>query len=206
MTSSLTNNHGNSSMSIDRQILQVDRHQYIYLHFARCTCVPSHSLKSLVSFLTLVNVIHQWPVIQWFLFMLDLDTYIRMIRIVPSGFVAGEDYTLFLTTPSAVAETWLQIYECTTVPLSAFHIFHYLSVAVHDSISSCRNINSDLWVYHGSTFFLPHFPLFINSISDSSTSHYSSSSSYSRNIIYSYIFIRKPWHILHYSAAVVLIP
>ena len=62
--------------------------------------------------------------------MLDLDTYIRMIRILPLGFVAGEDYTLFLMTPSAVAKTWIQIYECTTVPLSAFHIFHYLSATV----------------------------------------------------------------------------
>ena len=62
--------------------------------------------------------------------MLDLDTFIRMTRIVPLGFVAGEDYTLFFMTPSAVAETWLQIYEYTTVPLSAFHIFHYLSAAV----------------------------------------------------------------------------
>ena len=130
MESSLTDNHGNSSMSLDRQILQVARHQHIYSHFARCTWVPWHSSTSLVSCLALVNGIHQWPVIQWFLFMLDLNTFIRMTRIAPSGFVTGEDYTFFLMTPSAVAETWLQIYECTTVPLSAFHIFHYLSVVV----------------------------------------------------------------------------
>jgi len=130
MASSLADNHGNSSMSLDHQILQVARHQHIYSHFARCTWVPWHSLTSLVSCLTLVNGIHQWPVIQWFLFMLDLDTFIRMTRIVPLGFVAGEDYTLFFMTPPVVAETWLQIYEYTTVPLSAFHIFHYLSAAV----------------------------------------------------------------------------
>ena len=130
MASSLADNHGNSSMSLDRQILQVAQHQHIYSHFARCTWVPWNSLTSLVSFLALVNDIPKWSVIQWFLFMLDLDTYVCMIRTVPLGFVAGEDYTFFLMTPSAVAETWLQIYEYTTVPLSAFHIFHYLSAAV----------------------------------------------------------------------------
>jgi hypothetical protein len=29
--------------------------------------------------------------------MLDIDTFIRMIRIVPSGLAAGEDYTFFMT-------------------------------------------------------------------------------------------------------------
>ena len=62
--------------------------------------------------------------------MLDLNTFIHMTRIVPSGFVAGEDYTFFLMTPSTVVETWLHIYECTKVPLSTFHIFHYLSATV----------------------------------------------------------------------------
>ena len=133
MESSLADNHENSSMSLNRQILQVAKHRHIYLHFTRCTWVPWHSLTSLVSFLALVNDIHQWSVIQWFLFMLDLDTFIRMTRIVPSSFVAGEDYTLFLMTPSAVAETWLQIYEYTIVPLSPFHIFHFLSAAIHIS-------------------------------------------------------------------------
>ena len=130
MASSLPDNHRNSSISLDRQILQVARHQHIYSHFARCTWVPWNSLTSLVSCLALVNSIHQWLVIQRFRFMLDLDTFIRMTRIVPSGFVAGEDYTFFLMTPSAVAETWLQIYEYTIVPLPTFHIFHYLSAVV----------------------------------------------------------------------------
>ena len=130
MEISLADNHGNRSMSLDRQILQVARHQHIYFHFARCTWVPLHSLTSLVIFLSLVNDIHQWSVIQWFLFMLDLDTFIRMTRIVPLGFVAGEDYTFFLMTPLVVAKTWLQIYEYTIVPLSSFHIFLYLSAAV----------------------------------------------------------------------------
>ena len=130
MASYLADNHGNSSMSLDHQILQVAQDQHIYSHFVRCTWVHWHSLTSLVSFLALVNGIHQWPVIQWFLFMLNLDTFIHMTRIVPLGFVASEYYTFFFMTPSAVAETWLQIYECTMVPLSSFHIFHYLSVAV----------------------------------------------------------------------------
>ena len=131
MASSLADNHGNSSMSLDCQILQVAQHQHIYSHFARCTWVPWHSLTSLVSCLALVNDIHQWLVIQWFLFMLDLDTFIRMTRIVPLGFVASVDSTLLFMTPPAVAETWIQIYEYTTIPLSTFHIFHYLSAAVH---------------------------------------------------------------------------
>ena len=71
--------------------LQVARHQHIYSHFARCTWVPWHSLTSLVSYLALVNDIHQWLVIQWFLFMLDLEKYIHRIRTVPLGFVVGED-------------------------------------------------------------------------------------------------------------------
>ena len=143
MASSLADNHGNSSMSLDRQILQVARHQHIYSHFTRCTWVPWHSLTSLVSFLALVNGIHQWSVIQWFLFMLDLNTFIRMTRIVPSSFVVGEDYTLFLMTPSAVVETWLHIYECTTVPLSTFHIFPlFISSSSYSSTSHYSGSNS----------------------------------------------------------------
>jgi len=120
MASSLADNHGNTSLSLDRQILQVARHQLIHSHFARCTQVPWHSLTSMVSCLALVNDIHQWSVIQWLLFMLDIDTFIRMTRIVPSGFAAGEDYTLFMTL-SAITAAWLQIHDTTTVPLSLFH-------------------------------------------------------------------------------------
>ena len=81
-------------------------------------------------FLALVNRIHQWLVIQRFLFMLDLDTYIRMIRTVPLGFVAGEDYIFFLMTPSAVTDSWLHIYESTAVSLFALHIFYDLVVQI----------------------------------------------------------------------------
>ena len=163
MESSLTRNHGNSSMSLDRQILQVARHQHIYSHFARCMWVPWHSLTSLVSFLALVNGIHQWPIIQWFLFMLDLDTFICMTRIVPLGFVAGEDYTLFFMTPPVVAETWLQIYEYTTVPLSAFHIFHYLSAAVQ---IPPLHITIVLAVTATATFTVTYSPWFSSNNSD----------------------------------------
>ena len=70
--------------------------------------------------LALVNDIHQWMVIQWILFMLDIDTFIHMTRIVPSGFAAGEDYTLFHDS-SAVTAAWLSPHETTAVPLSLFH-------------------------------------------------------------------------------------
>ena len=102
----------------------------MYSHFARCTWVPWHSLTSLVICLALVNDIHQWSIIQWFLSMLDLDTYIRMIRAAPLGFLAGEYYLLFLMTPSAVIEAWLQIYESTTIPLFTLHIFHDSTVQI----------------------------------------------------------------------------
>ena len=51
--------------------------------------------------------------------MLDTDTFIRMIRFVPSRFVVGEGYILFMT-PSIVAAICFQPYEITTVPLSDF--------------------------------------------------------------------------------------
>ena len=168
MASSLADNHGNSSMSLDRQILQVARHQDIYSHFARCTWVPWHSLTSLVSCLVLVDGIHQWPAIQWFLFMLYLDTFICMTRIVPLGFVVGEDYTLFFMTPSVVAETWLHIYECTIVPLSSFHIFHYLSAAVQ---IPPLHITAVPAVTAAAAFTVTYSPWFSSSSSDSFTTH-----------------------------------
>ena len=41
--------------------------QIIYSHLMDCTLTSWKSLSSLVIFLTLVNGIHQWPVIKWFL-------------------------------------------------------------------------------------------------------------------------------------------
>ena len=95
------------------------RHQLIHSYFARCTHVPWHSLTSMMSCLALDNDIHHWSVIQWIIFMLDIDTFIRMIRIVPLGLVAGEDYTLFHDLISSCSSMF-QLYESTTVPLSYF--------------------------------------------------------------------------------------
>ena len=69
-----------------------DVHRYLGTHWYQ-----------LWDFLALVNDIHQWSVIQWFIFMLDIDTFIRMTRIVPLSFVAGEDYIPFIA-PSAVLQ------------------------------------------------------------------------------------------------------
>ena len=52
--------------------------------------------------LALVNKIHQSLVIQWLLSMFDIDTFIRMVRIVPSSFVAGEDYIIFMTSSAVL--------------------------------------------------------------------------------------------------------
>ena len=116
----------------------------------------------------LVNDIHQWSVIQSFIFMLDLDTYIHMIRTVPLGFVAGEDYTFFLMTPSTFVQTWLHIYECTTIPLSAFHIFHYLSTAVQ---IPPLHITAVPAVTAAAAFTVTYSPWFSSSSFDSFTAH-----------------------------------
>ena len=76
--------------------------------------------------LALVNDIHQWPVIQWFLFMLDIDTFIRMTRIVPLGFVAGEDYTLFHDSlsnySSMISDLWE--HDSSTFPYFLLSMIH----------------------------------------------------------------------------------
>ena len=77
--------------------------------------------------LALVNDIHQWLVIQWLIFMLDINTFIRMTIIVPSGFIGGEDYAFPFA--SAVTTTWF-LFETTTIPLSAFYIFHDSTIVV----------------------------------------------------------------------------
>ena len=75
-------------------------------------------------FLALVNDIHQWSVIQWFLSMFDIDTFIRMVRIVPSGFVAGEDYILCIT-PSTVLQQHTSIHM--RIPQFYFHLSSFTS-------------------------------------------------------------------------------
>ena len=74
--------------------------------------------------LTMVNYIHQWLVIQWFLSMFNIDTFIRMVIIVPSSFVVGEDYILFMTS-SAVLQQHTSSHMSTTVSLSAL-IFYFI--------------------------------------------------------------------------------
>ena len=73
--------------------------------------------------LALVNDIHQWSVIQWLIFMLDIDTFIRMTRIVPSSFTAGEDYTLFHDSISSCSSTFPATWEyhSNTFILPLFH-------------------------------------------------------------------------------------
>jgi hypothetical protein len=51
MESSLAKNHGNTSLSLNRQILQVARHQHIYSHFEICTRVPIHTSKYVLRYL-----------------------------------------------------------------------------------------------------------------------------------------------------------
>ena len=78
--------------------------------------------------LTLVNGIHQWPVIQWFLFMLDIDTFIHMTRIVPLGFVAGEDYTLFHDSLSSYSSMNSDLWEHDS---STFSYFFFCMIHQH---------------------------------------------------------------------------
>ena len=83
MASLLVDNNGNTTMSLDCQTLQATRLWHIHSSLSRCTQVPWHPFTLLVSCLALVNEFHHWSVIQWFLPMLDFDTFIRMVRIVP---------------------------------------------------------------------------------------------------------------------------
>ena len=61
--------------------------------------------------LALVNDIHQWSVIQWLLFMFEINTFIHMVRIVPSGFVVGEDYILCMTSSTVLQQHTSAIWE-----------------------------------------------------------------------------------------------
>ena len=57
--------------------------------------------------------------------MFNINTFIRMVRIVPSGFVVGEDYMFFMTVINSFKETYFHPYETTTVLLSAL-IFYFV--------------------------------------------------------------------------------
>ena len=74
--------------------------------------------------LALLNDIHHWSVIQWFLSMFDINIFIHMVRIVPLGFVAGEDYIIFMTS-SAVLQQHTSIHMSNTVSLST-RIFYFI--------------------------------------------------------------------------------
>ena len=63
----LTSDSGFSSLTPDREITLNVRPQLIYWHSLDCTSAPWDSLTLMVISLTLVNGIHQWPVIKWFL-------------------------------------------------------------------------------------------------------------------------------------------
>ena len=77
--------------------------------------------------LALVNDIHQWLVIQWIIFMLDINTFICMTRIVPLGFSECEGYTFPF---ASVVTTTLFLFETNILPLSTFYIFHDSTVVV----------------------------------------------------------------------------
>ena len=85
--------------------------------------------------LTLVNDIHQWSVIQWLLSMFDIDTFIHMVRIVPSIFVAGEDY-IFCMTPSAILQQH-------TLSIWEYHSSTFIShILIHTTKQQFRSFTS----------------------------------------------------------------
>ena len=83
MASLLFEKNGNTTMSLDFQILQVSRLQNIHSSLSRCTRVPWHSFTLSGSCLALVKYFHHSSIIQWFLSMLDFGTFIHKVRIVP---------------------------------------------------------------------------------------------------------------------------
>ena len=55
------------SLASDWNILSIVQLQIIHSQSGECTRVPWESLKLMVIYLTLVNNIHQWMIIKWFL-------------------------------------------------------------------------------------------------------------------------------------------
>ena len=74
--------------------------------------------------LALLNEIHQWSVIQWLISMFDINIFIRMVRIVPSGFAAGGYYIIFMASLT-VLQQHTSNHMSTTVSLSAL-IFYFI--------------------------------------------------------------------------------
>ena len=60
-------NSGISSVASDWNISLSVQLQFLYSHSKECTEIIWESLTSIVISLTLVNGIHQWPIIKWFL-------------------------------------------------------------------------------------------------------------------------------------------
>ena len=56
--------------------------------------------------------------------MLDINTFIRMVRIVPFGFVAGEDYIFFMTIINSFTAAY---FNDMRVPQFYFHISSFTS-------------------------------------------------------------------------------
>jgi hypothetical protein len=72
--------------------------------------------------------------------MLDIDTFIRMTRFVPLGFVAGEDYTLFHDSLSSYSSMISDLWEHDSSTFSYFlfsmlhqHQFRFLHYTFSDS-------------------------------------------------------------------------
>ena len=74
--------------------------------------------------LTLVNGIHQWLVIQWLLSMFDINTFIHMVRIAPSNFVAGEDYIFLWSSWAFLQQHTSAIWEYHSSTFSSHLLLH----------------------------------------------------------------------------------
>ena len=119
--------------------------------------------------LALVNNIHQWSVIQWLLFMLDINTFIRMTRIVPSCFIVGEDYTFpFASTVTTTwfylrlpqfhflpsTFSWFDSNNCDSFPSDEQYWQFYFSWSCSSDIFHAPTTTSTIFLLHSSSSFL----------------------------------------------------
>ena len=113
--------------------------------------------------LALVNNINQWSVIQWFLSMFDINTFIRMVRIVPSGFVACEDCILCMTPSTVlkqhtsshmrVPQFYFQLSSFTSSNQAAVQFLHFtLCDPAAVSATFLLHSSSTFWVSGGMLF------------------------------------------------------
>ena len=112
--------------------------------------------------LKLVNEIHQWSVRKWIIFMFDIDTFIHMVRIVPSIFVAGEDY-IFCMNPSAflqqytsshmrVLPFYFHLSSSTSSNQAAVYILHFTFYYSAVATTFLLHSSSTFWVSGGMLF------------------------------------------------------